>query len=143
MSVQLVLACLCGFVFFFKQKTAYEMRISDWSSDVCSSDLALGFVEFPDHLVSPAGQCRALAIRMRAMSDKSALPDLPAGWTGTAPDADALFAMAEAALATMPDAFKPHIEGVVISIEEFAEDEVLASLDIEQDRKSTRLNSSH
>src|SRR3546814_8970091 len=29
---------LCVF-FFFKQKTAYEMRISDWSSDVCSSDL--------------------------------------------------------------------------------------------------------
>src|SRR3546814_10553743 len=28
-------------VFFFKQNTAYEMRISDWSSDVCSSDLAL------------------------------------------------------------------------------------------------------
>src|SRR3546814_4620029 len=27
-------------VFFFKQKTAYEMRISDWSSDVCSSDLS-------------------------------------------------------------------------------------------------------
>src|SRR3546814_9166665 len=27
-------------IFFFKQKTAYEMRISDWSSDVCSSDLA-------------------------------------------------------------------------------------------------------
>src|SRR3546814_239529 len=32
--------------FFFKQKTAYEMRISDWSSDVCSSDLEI------DHLVS-------------------------------------------------------------------------------------------
>src|SRR3546814_4958699 len=39
--------CICilfgysifGFFFFFKQKTAYEMRISDWSSDVCSSDL--------------------------------------------------------------------------------------------------------
>src|SRR3546814_5904601 len=30
------------FFFFFKQKTAYEMRISDWSSDVCSSDLARG-----------------------------------------------------------------------------------------------------
>src|SRR3546814_3412799 len=29
----------CVVVFFFKQKTAYEMRISDWSSDVCSSDL--------------------------------------------------------------------------------------------------------
>src|SRR3546814_12524033 len=31
--------CYCLLVFFFKQKTAYEMRISDWSSDVCSSDL--------------------------------------------------------------------------------------------------------
>src|SRR3546814_3077565 len=30
-------------VFFFKQKTAYEMRISDWSSDVCSSDLEQRF----------------------------------------------------------------------------------------------------
>src|SRR3546814_2440584 len=30
--------CVVSF-FFFKQKTAYEMRISDWSSDVCSSDL--------------------------------------------------------------------------------------------------------
>src|SRR3546814_7184364 len=29
------------YFFFFKQKTAYEMRISDWSSDVCSSDLAI------------------------------------------------------------------------------------------------------
>src|SRR3546814_7926998 len=35
--VQYVVALV--FVFFFKQKTAYEMRISDWSSDVCSSDL--------------------------------------------------------------------------------------------------------
>src|SRR3546814_1209802 len=35
-----------GFVFFFfKQKTAYEMRISDWSSDVCSSDLIAGLEE--------------------------------------------------------------------------------------------------
>src|SRR3546814_8843582 len=32
--------CMC--CFFFKQKTAYEMRISDWSSDVCSSDLPGG-----------------------------------------------------------------------------------------------------
>src|SRR3546814_10498897 len=30
------------FFFVFKQKTAYEMRISDWSSDVCSSDLLVG-----------------------------------------------------------------------------------------------------
>src|SRR3546814_10509791 len=42
--VYFVFCCCMGlFVmsfFFFKQKTAYEMRISDWSSDVCSSDLA-------------------------------------------------------------------------------------------------------
>src|SRR3546814_11969331 len=31
----------CDIFFFFKQKTAYEMRISDWSSDVCSSDLVI------------------------------------------------------------------------------------------------------
>src|SRR3546814_17107556 len=35
------------YVFFFKQKTAYEMRISDWSSDVCSSDLQMGAVPYP------------------------------------------------------------------------------------------------
>src|SRR3546814_11307036 len=37
------------FLFFFKQKTAYEMRISDWSSDVCSSDLSSAQPDF--HLV--------------------------------------------------------------------------------------------
>src|SRR3546814_16860232 len=42
--------CVELVVFFFKQKTAYEMRISDWSSDVCSSDL---FVER-----SPLGSLR-------------------------------------------------------------------------------------
>src|SRR3546814_4356158 len=35
------LFCCFLFFFFFKQKTAYEMRISDWSSDVCSSDVSL------------------------------------------------------------------------------------------------------
>src|SRR3546814_9275696 len=34
-------------VFFFKQKTAYEMRISDWSSDVCSSDLRNCYLASP------------------------------------------------------------------------------------------------
>src|SRR3546814_15292848 len=52
------------FFFFFKQKTAYEMRISDWSSDVCSSDLevadgALGVVVVIRHLLEPGEQhCR-------------------------------------------------------------------------------------
>src|SRR3546814_6247638 len=40
LCIDFVLFFLClFFFFFFKQKTAYEMRISDWSSDVCSSDL--------------------------------------------------------------------------------------------------------
>src|SRR3546814_6300169 len=39
MTCNLIFICLFLFFFFFKQKTAYEMRISDWSSDVCSSDL--------------------------------------------------------------------------------------------------------
>src|SRR3546814_7155362 len=42
-----------SFFFLFKQKTAYEMRISDWSSDVCSSDLAALLV--PDAGVLIAG----------------------------------------------------------------------------------------
>src|SRR5881628_4057881 len=36
---QWVCCFVFGFFFFFKQKTAYEMSVSDWSSDVCSSDL--------------------------------------------------------------------------------------------------------
>src|SRR3546814_10479147 len=47
MFVWIVFSCRL-YVFFFKQKTAYEMRISDWSSDVCSSDL----LPFPAHQTS-------------------------------------------------------------------------------------------
>src|SRR3546814_6511756 len=39
----------CLLFLFFKQKTAYEMRISDWSSDVCSSDLSVGDGEIGEH----------------------------------------------------------------------------------------------
>src|SRR3546814_3872549 len=39
MYVCVFIIFICVLFFFFKQKTAYEMRISDWSSDVCSSDL--------------------------------------------------------------------------------------------------------
>src|SRR3546814_5775104 len=44
------------FFFFFKQKTAYEMRISDWSSDVCSSDLLgdIGGIGFQQDMAAPA-----------------------------------------------------------------------------------------
>src|SRR3546814_2568025 len=52
---QIIVIAVVSLFFFFKQKTAYEMRISDWSSDVCSSDLstewdgpAFDAAQFPD-----------------------------------------------------------------------------------------------
>src|SRR3546814_9908398 len=44
------------FLFFFKQKTAYDMRISDWSSDVCSSDLVADAAQRQFELVAFAGE---------------------------------------------------------------------------------------
>src|SRR3546814_3999519 len=60
------------FFFFFKQKTAYEMRISDWSSDVCSSDL--GFALRPLELVFE----QRPETRMRAALDDQLRPLLRA-----------------------------------------------------------------
>src|SRR3546814_15755597 len=51
------------FFFFFKQKTAYEMRISDWSSDVCSSDL--GRVEQIGEIAELVADLRDDAILLR------------------------------------------------------------------------------
>src|SRR3546814_1650955 len=55
-----MLVCLCFVVwfFFFKQKTAYEMRISDWSSDVCSSDLRYWDAGPAPPVRCPSRQCR-------------------------------------------------------------------------------------
>src|SRR3546814_3146076 len=56
---------LLVFVFvFFKQKTAYEMRISDWSSDVCSSDLA-------DAMARLAETAQAQSAALVGMSEKA------------------------------------------------------------------------
>src|SRR3546814_3825767 len=62
--------------FFFKQKTAYEMRISDWSSDVCSSDLSIGTpwpmipfiapIEFVSFMVRPFSLGLRLFVAMTA-----------------------------------------------------------------------------
>src|SRR3546814_7261658 len=53
---------------FFKQKTAYEMRISDWSSDVCSSDLGVG---------SDVTERRASTDRINRMARFDTLTGLP------------------------------------------------------------------
>src|SRR3546814_6817430 len=63
------LSCSVDVFFFFKQKTAYEVRISDWSSDVCSSDLddfAEGWVLAPGRHEWPVVKafCKAVAERL-------------------------------------------------------------------------------
>src|SRR3546814_17586536 len=59
-------------IFFFKQKTAYEMRISDWSSDVCSSDLSDPYVRIVKPFKSANASHRAgrLYLAIAAAEDK-------------------------------------------------------------------------
>src|SRR3546814_9673149 len=99
--------------FFFKQKTAYEMRISDWSSDVCSSDLLArgGAIEQPgfEHAVSDDHGRR----------DGQSLPII-----GT---------RAQAAGAVR----------IVGDVDAAREHPAAEAIEQEADRKSTRLNSSH
>src|SRR3546814_2020694 len=68
------------FFFFFKQKTAYEMRISDWSSDVCSSDLFEKI--WPTALVAP--QLRPSPFHpapwLKGADDASASPCSGSAW---------------------------------------------------------------
>src|SRR3546814_3426249 len=81
MVVCLVFCCFICLLFvsffFFKQKTAYEMRISDWSSDVCSSDLPrvmslvvftglAGLVAAPDSIHPLLGFVAVLCIALAA-----------------------------------------------------------------------------
>src|SRR3546814_4302527 len=53
-------------IFFFKQKTAYEMRISDWSSDVCSSDLLRAAAALYRRLPVPRQRSGARLVRRRS-----------------------------------------------------------------------------
>src|SRR3546814_14736424 len=69
MTIVMIFVYILLLLFFFKQKTAYEMRISDWSSDVCSSDLGLTgragvFQFFAAFLVDDAHRQADLAARV-------------------------------------------------------------------------------
>src|SRR3546814_1917777 len=64
--MSVVEVCVCGSVVIFNQQTAYELRISDWGSDVCSSDLA---IESREAVVQPpaaggAGRPRQLGLEI-------------------------------------------------------------------------------
>src|SRR3546814_12962126 len=73
-------------MFFFKQKTAYEMRISDWSSDVCSSDLATISATFPALFPTPvrfAGFAIAYNVSTSIFGGTApAVGSALIGWTG-------------------------------------------------------------
>src|SRR3546814_1614589 len=105
----------CLFFFFFKQKTAYEMRISDWSSDVCSSDLQayilfdaghralqvglwengkLGIHSTPGSAIAPPAKIRSLLDRSPP-TDATAAPGQP--WEIVPVDGRAPMALATAA----------------------------------------------
>src|SRR3546814_4630199 len=68
------------FFFFFKRKPAYGMRISDWSSDVCSSDLSEARIAVAS--LSCAGVCALLLAAPRG-DDRTALPGRQGDSTGT------------------------------------------------------------
>src|SRR3546814_7032258 len=107
------------FFFFFKQKTAYEMRISDWSSDVCSSDL------------TRIGK-RARHARHRAFYQ------VGAGALDRGVDRGALAAL-PLVLARRLDAREPGFPPE----QRFGIAALARALQRVADRKSTRLNSSH
>src|SRR3546814_6315328 len=83
----------CG-VFFFKQKTAYEMRISDWSSDVCSSDLLAGVSVSAGSACSSGKVAASHVLRAMGVGEaacRSAIR-VSLGWSTTAAEVDRFIA---------------------------------------------------
>src|SRR3546814_6283801 len=111
---------LCLIFFFFKQKTAYEMRISDWSSDVCSSDLWFANAAYSERR------------NARRQADDEA------------ERADRLEEAVATRTAELSDAYERLKKETA---ERAAAEENLRQMQkmdaVGQDRKSTRLNSSH
>src|SRR3546814_5820395 len=106
--------------FFFKQKTAYEMRISDWSSDVCSSDLDQQRIEGAGQSSGQAGQFREAAVGGGEQSPVEGRRD-------------------QAALHQPVVVAELEVADAALVLGHVARRHALVQLD----RKSTRLNSSH
>src|SRR3546814_8185692 len=118
--------------FFFKQKTAYEMRISDWSSDVCSSDLS------PAWRKIVFGMSRD-EIRQIAVDGVKVLRDEAA----KQPDTDWHFEYSPETFSTAELDFSVEVcEAVMDVLQPTPERPLILNLPA-TDRKSTRLNSSH
>src|SRR3546814_5200600 len=114
------------FFFFFKQKTAYEMRISDWSSDVCSSDLD-GAPSLALYRINLAIVEAAVAV---ADTRRDSALDLPTETLDEMRAGIDLDGDGKLATATHIHALPGHYVGAAASV-------------AVTDRKSTRLNSSH
>src|SRR3546814_10617603 len=148
---------ICNIIFFFKQKTAYEMRISDWSSDVCSSDLpkkAIRALKWAvEQMEDRYRMMSSLSVRNLASYNDKVRGALAKGkslgrrvQTGYDPDTGQPVYEEE----TLDYAPLPQI---VIVVDELADLMMTAGKEVEfliqrlaqkaRDRKSTRLNSSH
>src|SRR3546814_3631129 len=141
--------------FFFKQKTAYEMRISDWSSDVCSSDLAefqKGKPRLLNIFASWCVPCAAEAPQLAVLKEagvaidgiaiRDSREDLdrflarwgnPYARIGSDVDSSVQIALGSSGV---PETFVIDGKGMIVY-------QHIGAIRKEQDRKSTRLNSSH
>src|SRR3546814_2676016 len=124
--------------FFFKQKTAYEMRISDWSSDVCSSDL-----DFESDSAQAAAlkellsETKFLANELESAQTAEALREIPDSYADLTKSLSSVDRQLRAHWRRLANQdFRPLIAiGSLLERIDFAADL--------GDRKSTRLNSSH
>src|SRR3546814_1026446 len=126
---------------YFKPKTAYEMRISDWSSDVCSSDLSCA------RALAGAASARASAVPLRALVDSRMFSPLigfsffvsaVAAEREAHPVQDGGGRRRDMIVLGEGDMAEPGQAGIAEGIGELAR-----GIDRARDRKSTRLNSSH
>src|SRR3546814_4758556 len=136
--------------FFFKQKTAYEMRISDWSSDVCSSDLSAeknfdyGAIVRPAqtwHRDNAAAFCKVREEHgaLSNMSNDHPYTDQGLRWKSSEAQYQAMRYPAHPDVQEMIRAAPNAYAAKLVAYEHL--DKTRA--DWQEDRKSTRLNSSH
>src|SRR3546814_4112750 len=129
----------CGFFFFFKQKTAYGLRIIDWSSDVCSSDLPASNVGIGDIVVTAQRRAENVqqvpiavaafsgaALQEKGVDNVSQLANLTPG----------VQLSSTSQMFSSPSMLSGFIRGI-------GKDDFALNFDPGVDRKSPSLNSSH